>query len=291
MGNNGISLIIITYNRKNELAYTIELLKNMTCHHNYEIIIIDQNSNDGTEGLFNKEQSYIRYIKLKENMGVAAGRNKGVEYAKYEYMIFMDDDAHFVSNDALDIIFDWMEKNVDINLFAFQIRNLDGGNYNWPYPKRKLKSVNDMFYCNKYIGCGHAIRKSFFTSVHGYSDSLFFWGEETEMVLKSFATTGKSVIYNGTIKMIHRVKGNGRCADAGRFYYQVRNRLFIIKNMIPRSAFLYYIYYKYGYLLKAINKGWISEYMNAVENLKNMNTSRDITLNLKQFIRYLFYSL
>lgn len=286
MTKKGLSIIIITFNRKHELLFTLDKLKKLKTKYNYEIIVIDQNSSDGTEEYFKNDRLDINYTKCEKNLGVAGGRNKGAQLAKYEYLIFIDDDAHFVDDNALDIIYDWMKKNEDTDIFAFQIRDKISNLYNWPYPKTHLKKVNDKFFANKFIGCGHAIKKTFFELADGYSEDLFFWGEETELVLKSFSLNNRPVLYNGEIVITHRVTPIGRYKDGGRFFYQVRNRLYIIKNMYPVSFNLSFVYYKVGYFLKALKNNWVLDYKRALKEFKKMEIRKKYVISTKRLINY-----
>jgi GT2 family glycosyltransferase len=289
MNCDGISVIFITHNRKTDLEYTLGQLKKQICNFPWEIIIVDQNSNDSTESLFTKEDNQIKYIRLDKNIGVAGGRNVGVSLAKYEYLVFMDDDAHFVENNALNQIYQLMKENSEIDMFAFQIRNLENGLYNWPYGKKRISKCDSTFFTKFFIGCGHAIKKSFFDNVGGYSNILFFWGEETELVLKSFSRDKSPVLYYGRVKIIHRVEGNGRNSDPGRFYYQVRNRMFLIKTYFPKSVKgMVMLYYKLGYFFKAYHNKWIPEYKKGIRDFENMKIHRANTVTIKKIIKYWF---
>lgn len=285
--NDGISIIIITYNRKLELEKTLYLLSDLKCDYPWEVIIIDQNSDDGTTELFKDKNKSVKYVRLSDNKGVAGGRNIGVKYAQYEYMIFIDDDANFVKRDALNTIYHLMKTQDSYDLFAFKITNLEGDLYNWPYSKKRLASVNKTFEAKFFIGCGHAIKKSTFKEIGGYSDILFFWGEETELILKVLSSGKKLVYYDGSIEILHRVKGNGRNSDSGRFFYQVRNRLFIVRNLFPRITVLFFEgYYRLGYYVKAKRNGWESEYKKGIESSALMRTQFLNRLHLSHLIKY-----
>ena len=97
----GISIVIITCNRKEELEKTLKSLNKMKIDFPFEIIVVDQNSTDGTNQLFVEKKDYIQYHYSNINLGVAGGRNLGAKLAKYSYLIFIDDDAHFVDEEAL----------------------------------------------------------------------------------------------------------------------------------------------------------------------------------------------
>lgn len=69
-----IDLIIISYNRISDLKETV---KNVL---NYKIFIIDNNSSDGTNKWLSSLTDDIFSIVLsKKNLGVAGGRNLGIE--------------------------------------------------------------------------------------------------------------------------------------------------------------------------------------------------------------------
>lgn len=283
----GLSLIIITRNRCAELVKTIELISEQKCNFPYEVIIVDQASTDKTQKEFEDIRKPFRYIRLEKNYGVSGGRNRGAGLAKYNNMVFLDDDAHFVKKDGMMRIADIMNES-RMNLFAFHIYNLEGGLYNWPYGLKKAKHADDDFQCGTFIGCGHGIKKDFFNKVGGYSEALFFWGEESELVMKSIAFNGEAVQYCGDVQIVHRVMGNGRNTyDAQRFYYQVRNRMYLYRELIPCYAFFYKLYYEFGYYLKAKRNGWIKEYKKGMTDYKKMQLYNVKKLTLRQLIRYI----
>lgn len=284
--DNGISVIIITMNRCEELCKTIELLKKQECKYPFEIVIVDQASNDETFQTVGNIAEPFRYIRLEKNYGVSGGRNKGAALAKYSYMVFLDDDAHFVDNSSLEKIYEKMEAS-SYNLFAFKIMNIEKGLYNWPYSKQLINCVDKEFIAGTFIGCGHAIKKDFFEKVGGYSNALFFWGEESELVMKSVGYDGRAVSYSGSIQIVHRVSGNGRNTyDANRFYYQVRNRMYLYNELVPRSMFGYKYYYLIGYWVKAHRNGWIKEFYKGVQDSRNMPIEYTKKLTVKEFIDY-----
>ena len=99
------SLVIPTYNKKEFLELTLVSLINQTYpHENFEVIIIDDGSTDGTHQLFSASTHFpfqLVYVK-KENSGRAAARNTGIVKAQGETIIFIDDDQivppHFIES-------------------------------------------------------------------------------------------------------------------------------------------------------------------------------------------------
>ena len=90
--NEKISIIIPTYNRGYTILKSIKSVLNQT-YKNFEILIIDDGSNDNTKDLIlNLEDSRIKYIKLKNNKGASFARNIGIQKASGKYISFLDSD-------------------------------------------------------------------------------------------------------------------------------------------------------------------------------------------------------
>ncbi|WP_143318268.1 bifunctional glycosyltransferase/class I SAM-dependent methyltransferase [Clostridium sp. HBUAS56017] len=82
------SIIIITNNNLEYSKNCIDSIKKYNTLDNYEIIIIDNNSSDGTSEWFKSEES-IKYILNSENKGIPAGYNQGINLAKETNDIFV----------------------------------------------------------------------------------------------------------------------------------------------------------------------------------------------------------
>jgi len=91
-----VSIIIPTYNRKNQLKKCLDsVLRIDYPKEKYEIIIIDDGSTDETYAFLKEEQSKVPNFKIfrQENKGCAAARNLGIKNAKGEILFFTDDDC------------------------------------------------------------------------------------------------------------------------------------------------------------------------------------------------------
>ena len=91
-----ISVIIPTYNRKKTLARAIHSVINQSLSP-FEILIIDDGSNDGTEEWVKENFQNIKYI-YQNNRGVSSARNIGIENANGDWVAFLDSDDEWLSN-------------------------------------------------------------------------------------------------------------------------------------------------------------------------------------------------
>lgn len=105
------SVIIPVYN---SVAYLRDCLGSLLCqsYNDYEIIIVDDESHDGSEMVCKEYAEHYSQVKFfrQKNAGPGAARNKGLDHACGEYVVFVDSDdwvdATFLS-DYQENIKDW----------------------------------------------------------------------------------------------------------------------------------------------------------------------------------------
>jgi glycosyltransferase involved in cell wall biosynthesis len=91
-----VSVIIPTYNRAQRLGKAIDSVLAQS-HQDFELIVVDDGSEDNTDELIGNYNSDIVYIR-QENSGAAAARNRGIEKARYNLLAFLDSDDWFAEN-------------------------------------------------------------------------------------------------------------------------------------------------------------------------------------------------
>ena len=86
-----ISIVIPLYNKKELIVKTVQSILNQT-YHNFEIIIVDDGSTDGSaDEVKTIKDSRIRLISQK-NSGVASARNRGIKESQGDFVAFIDAD-------------------------------------------------------------------------------------------------------------------------------------------------------------------------------------------------------
>lgn len=99
-----VSVVIPTYNKSKRLNLTLlSLCKQSYPHDKFEIIVVDDGSDDGTREVVQSVYSEIKarlIYKYQENSGRSAARNTGINFAEGELIIFLDDDR-LVSEDFI----------------------------------------------------------------------------------------------------------------------------------------------------------------------------------------------
>lgn len=127
--NIKFSIIIPTFNVEKYLSKCLESILLQT-YSNYEIIIIDDLSLDKTKDIIERYRCKHKRIKTifnKENSGPSMARQKGINIAKGEYIIFVDADDQYCDSNALKKIALITEK-YNSDCICFRYRTLHSHN-------------------------------------------------------------------------------------------------------------------------------------------------------------------
>ena len=91
-----VSVIIPTYNRLPLLQEAVASVLNQTFS-DFELLIIDDGSTDGTRNHFDKSHPTMHYI-YQEHSGVSAARNRGIAEAQGDFIAFLDSDDYWTTD-------------------------------------------------------------------------------------------------------------------------------------------------------------------------------------------------
>ena len=84
-----ITVITINYNNRYGLEKTIDSIVNQSCK-NFEFIVIDGGSDDGSKELLLQNDKEITYWVSESDDGIYHAMNKGIQLSRGEYCIFMN---------------------------------------------------------------------------------------------------------------------------------------------------------------------------------------------------------
>jgi len=115
-----ISVVIITYNRARLLPEAIESVLSQSFK-DWELLIVDDASTDGTESVVKKyidKDERIGYYKNESNIKISRSRNRGLELARGKYIAVLDSDDSWCDVEKLQKQYDFLEQNADFVLSA-----------------------------------------------------------------------------------------------------------------------------------------------------------------------------
>jgi len=110
-----LSIIIVSYNTKEFLKGCIESIYKTIKDINFEVIVVDNNSTDGTDkavAALESSRSDFKFIQNSENLGFSKANNVGVKKAQGRYLLFLNPDI-IVHEKTLQGMVKFMDKHQD----------------------------------------------------------------------------------------------------------------------------------------------------------------------------------
>ena len=172
---NTISLIIPTYNRLPYLKNCLRALKKQKFK-NFEIIVVNDGSNDGTGNFLDSEKN-LKVIQHKKNLGPSISRNDGAGFASADILVFTDDDCEPEENWLLEIVQSFKDSD-----FIFGRTVYVRANYEGNFPERIVQNPDALWPMANNL----AFKKNVFKKLGGF-DSYFdkFHNEDSELAIRA----------------------------------------------------------------------------------------------------------
>lgn len=105
-----LSIIIVSYNTKDFLKNCLDSIYKTSKSFSFEIIVVDNASNDSSADLVSKEYKDVILIKNSQNLGFSKANNIGVKKSSGRYVLFLNSDTVIYEN-TLKYMLDFMDKN------------------------------------------------------------------------------------------------------------------------------------------------------------------------------------
>jgi hypothetical protein len=167
-----VSVIIPTYERREYVGRAVRSVLAQTFS-DFEVIVVDDGSTDGTEEALAGVDPRIRY-RWQPNRGVAAARNAGIGLARGGIVAFLDSDNRWLPH-HLALVTEALERNPEAVLvstcFRFQIRGRDG-----PADAEVVDLLPRLVVSNPvgFTSC-IAVRRGALEAVGGFAEDLPVW--------------------------------------------------------------------------------------------------------------------
>jgi len=210
-----ISIVITTWNRKAMLQEVLSNIQGID-YPNYEVILVDNHSVDGTVEMIRSEFSAVRIIVMPTSeYGPCEAMNIGFANASGEYVVVLDDDS-YIEKDALTKMVGLFRDNPQVGIIAFHIFTAEGIDWTKNLPFR-LTTFN---------GCAAGIRSLVLTQAGFYSSDFFTYINENDLSIRALAA-GFDIIYAKEIVAYHRWSPLNR-NNKRLIFFKVRNGLWFV---------------------------------------------------------------
>lgn len=239
------SFIIINYR---SLDYTRlclnSLFKQLPNDKSWEIILLDNNSSDGsTEVLEQEFGGRLIFIKNNSNRGFAGANNQGAKEAHGKYLFFLNSDTE-IKNNILPDLKAILENNSDIGILAPKVLNpqgvwqfgacgrqqtlknlfLQNTKANWLSQKKENLWISDWV-----SGAALIIRRDVFEKIKAWDEKFFLYLEDTDLCLRT-RQAGYLVAICPHASLIHYGGQSPASSRARRQHYYYSQNYFFKKH-------------------------------------------------------------
>jgi O-antigen biosynthesis protein len=253
-----LSIIIVNYNVKEFLQNLLHSISKSSAHLNYEIIIVDNASNDGSVEFIREKFPDVILIANEENLGFSRANNIGMKVAKGKYILLINPDT-LVSEDTLGKMTDFFQQNPKVGLAGCKILNPDGTlqlacRRSFPGPWTsfcKVTGLSNLFPQSRLFakynltfldpdqsyevdaisGSFMMFRKELYEKIGGLDENFFMYGEDLDFCYRT-QKAGYKVFYVHSTQIIHykgeSTKRSG--LDETKIFYNAMH-LFVKKHL------------------------------------------------------------
>jgi len=210
----------------------------------YEVIMVDNGSVDGSVEYVRKNFPWVHVVTLKKNYGFGGGNNKGIRYAKGEYLVFLNNDTWVTK--------DWLSKLVQAStehsaticasktLFMDNSEMVEygGGKFTingrgYSVALRKYQEENECVYTGYPCAASMLIKRDVFFKLGGFDEDYFACLDDTDLGWRAWLY-GYRVLYCPVSIMYHvagGTAGRGRISALKAFHGTKNAFLNILKNL------------------------------------------------------------
>jgi len=239
-----VSVVILSWNRKDDIFHTLSELRKQT-YPDIEIIVVDNNSTDGTCEMVEDRFPEVKLIKLPRNIGIE-GYNIGFKNAKGEYIVVLDDDS-YLEKDAIEKMISYFRENDNLGAIAFNIYKVTGNKEKILQDRYGLTKVGTEFQVQSIIGSGAGFRADVLRKVGYYSPTFFLYENDADLSIKIYLE-GYELKYCEDIIAYHKFSPSNRSSWRKKYYGQ-RNNLLMIYKYAPRCLKMEALFLKIASLL------------------------------------------
>jgi len=226
-----LSILIVNYNTRELLQNCINSIFENTEDITYEVIVVDNNSTDGSEKMVLNMFPQVQLLCNQENMGFARANNQAYRQSKGKYLLFMNSDT-LALNSPFEKMIDYMKDHPEVGIVGPKI--LD----NKDQPTRsymRLLDVKKLFFGSKHFksfidvekhrihfplyyydmiqevpwlsGACMMVRRKVFREAGLFDERYFLFLEDMDLCLQ-VAKLGYRIIYFPKAEIIHLFGGS-----------------------------------------------------------------------------------
>lgn len=247
-----LSVIIVNHNTKELLADCLRSIYDLTCDIDYEVIVVDNHSDDGSPAMIQEKFVDTKLLASPQNIGFSAANNLGYLHSQGQNLLFLNSDTLIIDNAFYKMVH-YLREHPKVAVLGPKILTHQGqptrsyqqflGVHNLFFGARYLKFIIDVkkhqlnyrdddFTSTRQVdwvsGACLAIRKEVFDKVGRWDETYFFYYEDMDLCYQVYKLGYRSVYYPET-EIVHlfgqsaaksNIDLNQIRADSMKYYFK-----------------------------------------------------------------------
>jgi GT2 family glycosyltransferase len=246
-----VSIIIVNWNGKDHLPTCLDSLA-AQCYRDFEVVLVDNGSTDGSVELVQEQYPWVRLVNLPDNSGFATGNNRGLEQARGEYIVTLNNDT-WADADWLATLVRVADEHpragmVGCRICSFADPDLidsigvaicrDGmsrGQYrNQSWSALALEEVVEILFPS---ACVALYRRAMLREIGFFDDDFFAYAEDTDLGLRGRLAGWEAVAATKAI-VYHKYSQSGGVFSPFKVYLVERNHYWVALKSFPLHLLL-----------------------------------------------------
>jgi len=257
-----ISIIIVNWNTGDLLQGCLESIYRTIHNISYEIIVVDNASQDGSVAMLQELYPHVKQIRNIENRGFGAANNQAIQVMNGRYALLLNTDTVLTEN-AVHELFSFMETHPDVAMACGQLLNADGSKQNsiasfpnlltlltnvslleYLFPKSypsKRYNHKEPIEIDSGIGACLLVRKRAIEEVGMFDERYYFFFEETDWAYRMKSAGWK--VFHVPSAFIYHFQGQsiGGGVRSRIEFYRSRYKFFRKWRNTPYYFLIYFI--------------------------------------------------
>ncbi len=249
-----ISVVILNWNGKDELYPCIQSVKRQT-YPNMEILLVDNDSSDGSGPYVRSAFPDLRLIVNAENLGYGGGNNRGIQQAKGRYIFVLNNDTE-IERECVEWLWKCMEDDERMGVATPKILLYDSkdtvdaaGLTVYPdglsigrghlEPEAKYRQREEVFSGS---GCASLFRREMLDEIGLFDEDFFAYAEDTDLGWRARLAGWKACYVPEAVVYHHHSKKFGTYSSRKAFLVE-RNRIWVAWKNFPPSLLCLWPFY------------------------------------------------
>ena len=260
-----VSFVVLTCDRQAELLRLLEQLAPLAAADpGVEAVVVDNGSTDGTAAAVAGRHPWVRLVALPANAGTGS-RNRGLERARGDIVVTLDDDMTDVGPDTLAAVRAAFADAPRTGAVTFTVTRPGGGPVRDWVHRRPPAAADDRFATYELTEGAVAFRREALAEAGFYREDFFLSHEGIELAYR-LLDAGWDVVHDGRVRVGHDHRQEGR-PGWRRHYYDTRNLFWVAVLHQPWGYAAGYLARGLGAMLAySLRDGHLTAWLRAVRD-------------------------